>query len=65
MPERIRAAEAAIKNRLQEFSLGHGGTPEENHAIIDTMQRLGVLRSDLVLWREPKSLKSDHRPVLT
>ena len=30
MPERIRAAEAAITNRLHEFSLDHGGTPEEN-----------------------------------
>jgi hypothetical protein len=55
MPERILAAETAIKSRLQEFSLDHGGTPEENQAIIDTMQRLGVLRSDLVLWREPKA----------
>ena len=55
MPERILAAEAAIKNRLQEFCLDHGGTTEENQAIIDTMQRLGGLRSDLVLWREPKT----------
>jgi hypothetical protein len=55
MPERILAAEAAIKSRLQEFSRDHGGTPEENQAIIDTMQRLGVLRSDLVLWRESKA----------
>jgi hypothetical protein len=55
MPERIRAAEAAITNRLHEFSLDHGGTPEENQAIMDVMHRLGVLRSDMVLWREHKA----------
>jgi hypothetical protein len=55
MAERIRAAEAAIKNRLHEFSLDHGGTPAENQAIMEVIHRLGVLRSDLVLWRETKA----------
>jgi hypothetical protein len=55
MPERIRAVESAIKDRLHEFALDHGGTPEENQAIIDVMHRIGVLRSNFVLWRESKS----------
>ena len=55
LPERIRAVESAITNRLHEFSLDHGGTPDENQAIMDVMHRLAVLRSDLVLWREPKA----------
>lgn len=28
--EHIQAADAAINQRLNEFSLNHGGTPEEN-----------------------------------
>jgi hypothetical protein len=54
MPERIRAVESAITNRLHEFSLDHGGTPDENQAMMDVVHRLAVLRSDLVLWRESK-----------
>ena len=33
LKSRIQRAEAAMKGRLQEFSLDHGGTPEENRAI--------------------------------
>jgi hypothetical protein len=32
MEERIHAAEAAIKGKLHEFTLNHGGAPEENQA---------------------------------
>ena len=38
--ERIQAAEAAIKGKLHEFSLNHGGTPEENQAIEDANERV-------------------------
>ncbi len=55
MPERIRAAESAITSRLKELSLDHGGTPEENEAIIDTLRRLNVLRQESIRWREPKT----------
>lgn len=48
--ERIQAAESAIKGRLQEFSLNHGGTPEENQAILDASNGLKVLRSEAAAW---------------
>jgi hypothetical protein len=54
MEERIQAAESAIKDRLHEFSLNHGGTREENQAIVDTLNRLNVLRVDVASWRKSK-----------
>ena len=54
MEERIQAAESAIKDRLHEFSLNHGGTREENQAIVDTLNRLNVLRADVASWRKSK-----------
>ena len=48
---RILAAEAAIKGRLHEFSLNHGGTPEENQAIVNAVNAMETLRNELVLWR--------------
>jgi hypothetical protein len=33
----IEAAESAIEARLHEFSLNHGGTSEENQAIVDAV----------------------------
>jgi hypothetical protein len=54
MEKRIQAAESAIKDRLHEFSLNHGGTREENQAIVDTLNRLNVLRADVASWRKSK-----------
>ncbi len=51
MEERIESAESAIKERLHEFSLNHGGTPEENRAIVETLGRLNALRGDVASWR--------------
>src|SRR5437764_80202 len=53
--DRIQAAEAAIQGRLKEFSLNHGGTPEENQAILDCLNRLEVLRADVNSWRQSQS----------
>ena len=53
--ERIQTAESAIKKRLHELSLNHGGTPEERQAIVDTLNSLNVLRADVASWRESKS----------
>ncbi len=50
MEERIRAAESALHERKREFSLNHGGTPEENQAIEDALRSLNVLRKDVALW---------------
>jgi hypothetical protein len=55
LEERIAAAESAIRGRLHEFSLNHGGTPEENQAIVDALHGLNVLRRDVASWRESKS----------
>jgi hypothetical protein len=52
MEERIQTAEAAIKERLHEFSLNRGGTPEENGAIVETLERLNALRGDVASWRK-------------
>jgi len=47
----IRAAESGIKIRLHEFSMNHGGTPEENRAIEDALRGLRFLRKDLTAWQ--------------
>jgi hypothetical protein len=54
MEERIRAAEGALHGRKHEFDLDHGGTLQENQAVDDALQGLGVLRSEAVRWRESK-----------
>jgi hypothetical protein len=52
LTERIHAAESAITERLREFSANHGGTAEENQAIVDALNRLNTLRSDMASWRK-------------
>jgi hypothetical protein len=47
----IQAAERGIKARLHEFSMNHGGTPEENRAIEDALRGLRFLRKDLTAWQ--------------
>jgi hypothetical protein len=44
---KIQAAENGIRTRLHEFSMNHGGTPEENQAIVDALNGLDVLRKDV------------------
>jgi hypothetical protein len=55
MDARIQAAERALKERLYQFSLNHGGTPEENQAIVDCLNNLNILRADLASWRQSTS----------
>ena len=57
MQERIETAEAALRERKQEFDLNHGGTPEENQAIADAMRGLAVLRNDSIKWSEQERSK--------
>jgi hypothetical protein len=45
---RIQAANSALNARLHEFSLNHGGTPEENQAIRGALNALSVLRDEVV-----------------
>jgi hypothetical protein len=47
---KIQAAEEGIGARLHEFSLNHGGTPEENQAIVDALHGLDILRKDVAAW---------------
>ena len=54
MDEHIHAVENGIKARLHEFSLNHGGSPEENQAIVEALKRLDTLRSDVARWQESK-----------
>lgn len=44
---RIQAADSAISARLHEFSVNHGGTPEENQRITDALSGLRVLRREV------------------
>ena len=46
----IQAAEDGIGVRLHEFSLNHGGTPEENQAIVDALNGLDILRKEVAAW---------------
>jgi hypothetical protein len=48
--EKIQVAENGIRARLHEFSLNHGGTPEENQAIQDALHGLETLRNEVALW---------------
>ena len=52
---KIQAAENVIGARLHEFSLNHGGTPEENQAIEDALNGLTVLRKDVDAWRSKRA----------
>jgi hypothetical protein len=63
LEDRIRATETAIQQRLHELSLDHGGTPEENLAIMDTVQKLNSLRGELTRWRESKQAGSGTQTV--
>ena len=52
--EKIQVAEKGIRVRLHEFSMNHGGTPEENQAIEDALNGLNVLRKDVAAWQGSK-----------
>jgi hypothetical protein len=51
----IQVAENAIRMRLHEFSMDHGGTPEENQAVQDALHGLDILRKEVAAWRERAS----------
>ena len=51
---KIQVAENGIRARVHEFSLNHGGTPEENQAIVDALHGLDVLRKEVSAWLESK-----------
>jgi hypothetical protein len=51
---KIQVAEQGIKTRLHEFSMNHGGTPEENQAIEDALNGLNILRKDVAAWQGSK-----------
>jgi hypothetical protein len=53
--QKIQATENVIYARLHEFSLNHGGTPEENQAIEDALNGLSVLRKDVAAWRSKRA----------
>jgi hypothetical protein len=61
MEDRIQAAETAIKGRLLEFSSNHGGTKEENQAIVNALTSLNSLRADVASWRESKQPVSEQQ----
>ena len=50
--EKIQVAENGIRARLHEFSMNHGGTPEENQAIEDALNGLNGLRKDVAAWQQ-------------
>ena len=52
--EKIQLAENGIRARLHEFSMDHGGTPEENQAIEDALHGLDILRKEVAAWNESK-----------
>ena len=51
---KIQAAENGIRTRLDEFSMNHGGTPEENQAIQDALNGLDILRKEVAAWQGSK-----------
>jgi hypothetical protein len=53
--EKIQVAANGIKVRLHEFSMNHGGTPEEKQSIEDALHGLDCLRKEVGAWRERAS----------
>ena len=49
--EHIQEAENGIRARLHEFSMNHGGTREENQAIVDALNGLNILRKEVTAWQ--------------
>ena len=56
--EKIQVAENGIRARLREFSMNHGGTPEENQAIQDALNGLSVLRREVAEHTIKSGLKN-------
>jgi hypothetical protein len=54
--ERIQEADEGIRARLHEFSMNHGGTPEENQAIEDSLSGLNALRKDVAAWQRSQRM---------
>jgi len=52
--EKIQVADNGIRTRLHEFSMNHGGTPEENQAIEYALNGLNILRKEVAAWQESK-----------
>ena len=42
------------ESEVARFSMNHGGTPEENHAIEDSLNGLDPLRKEVATWQESK-----------
>jgi len=40
-----------MKARLHDFSMNHGGTPEENRAIEHALNGLNTLRREVHAWQ--------------
>jgi hypothetical protein len=55
--ERIRVVDSAISARLHEFSLDHGGTPEENQRLRDALNGLSVLRREVADHKRKSGLE--------
>jgi hypothetical protein len=55
--EEIQVAENGIRARLHEFSMNHGGTPEENQAIVDSLNGLNTLRKEVAAWQGSKLVR--------
>jgi hypothetical protein len=53
--EKIQVANNGIRARLHEFSMNHGGTPEENQAIEDALNGLNTLRKEVAAWRSKRA----------
>jgi hypothetical protein len=52
--KKIREAGNGMRARLHEFSMNHGGTPEENQAIAKALDRLSILQKEVSAWQESK-----------
>ena len=55
--ERIRVVDSAISARLHEFSVDHGGTPEENQRLKDALNGLSVLRREVADHKRKSGLE--------
>ena len=52
--QKIREAGNGMRARLHEFSMNHGGTPDENQAIAKALDSLSILQKEVSVWQESK-----------
>jgi hypothetical protein len=61
MHDRIHSAECKMHDRQRELSADHGGTPEERQAIVNALNGMRTLRTEVAYWQSRQASASDPK----